>query len=89
MLIDTHSFSCKINRRNKFTGEAHFEDSKEVIEGAIGEEIEEYLSQGTEIGVAVKEVQKHLSMKDECVDRQVVWCRSTPILCNSQLRVEL
>ena len=51
MLIDTHSFSCKINRRNKFTGEAHFEDSKEVIEGAIGEEIEEYLSQGTEIGV--------------------------------------
>jgi len=31
-----------------FTVEAHFKDSKEIIEGIVREEIEEYLSLGIE-----------------------------------------
>jgi len=56
--------------RCSFTGEPHFEDSKEVIEGTVGEEIVEYLSLGIEIGVGCEGGAEAYV----CESR---WCRST------------
>ena len=62
--------------RGSFTSDAHFRDSKQIIEGIIGEKLEET-------------VQKRLSLNHDGVDRQEVWCRSTLLLYNSHWQAEL
>jgi len=42
-----------------FTSEAHFEDSKEIIEGKVGEEIEEYLAQESGESADINPLEAH------------------------------
>ena len=74
--------------RGLLTGEADFEESKDLIEGKTGEGIEENLSQRSEIGVGCRECADPLSVNPEGVDRQEGWCRSTLILYNSHWQTE-